>query len=495
MKNYDLDKEYTVLGSLLSEDAKEVIPKVIKIFGDLGENVFYHETHRAIYRAIVELHNRGDPVEVPSVYSYLKDKLKIKGLRTFLLELYTHDLTPITTEYYAKDLNELTIRREIEKSASEILNRAKDGSKTGEIIEETLERFTNLRKTQRQKIKTITAKQLIETHLPEDQYLIGEGLVPKQGYTMLCGKAKEGKTMLALSMALSLAVGIPFLMKRGGNVGYFPVPEPKKSLFLLRENVDKTVQTFLKKQIGGLERKIGKDISKSLDLISFVRPKTTYLDLKKGLRELKNLLSEYRPDLIIVDPLSRFLYSDMNKMETAIKVANAIDNLGEEFGCAFLLLHHFRKLGKDDTETGDVFDRITGSSGWRNSYVSCLALERRHKGRSSNIKRLSFEFRTHEPIDPVTVKQDPQTLLFEQITEEEVFEGTSTVEGLVELIQKEFKAGARYNLICKVAYQRFGVGKGRVSNLLKTAIEQGLISKEKGREGKYYVLSQTKLSF
>jgi len=206
-----------------------------------------------------------------------------------------------------------------------------------------------------------------------------------------------------------------------------------------------------------------------------------------------SLLDEYRADLVVMDPLSRFLTSDMNKMETAIRVANAIDELGEEFGCAFLLLHHFRKEGKGDEAQEDVFERITGSAGWRNSYVSCLALERRHKGRSRNIKKLSFEFRGHEPMDPITVERNPETLLFEQITEEEVFEGTSSVGGLVEILE-EFKEGARYCLISEVASEKFGVTKRRITELLKKGMEEGLIAKEKGKEGKYYALSQGKLS-
>lgn len=492
MKIYDLSKEQTVLGSLLSEDTKEVLPKVVKIFGNLGKNVFYHENNRLIYQAIVDLHNRGDPVEIPSVNSYLKDKLKTEGLKTHLLDLLTQDLTPITTEHYAKELKELAIRRETEKLALEVATRVKDDTPTGSLIEKIQTGITGLRQELIETPEPITAKQLLETPLPENQYLIGQGLLPKQGYTMLVGKAKEGKTMQALQMSLCLAVGIPFLTKKGEKKGLFPVPEPKRTLFLLRENIDKTIQTFLEKQTTGLEEKLGKSIKKSLNLVRFARPKTTYLDLKEGSPELKNLLENYRPALVVIDPLSRFLTSDMSKMETAIKVANTIDSLGEEFGCAFLLLHHFRKLGKDDTEAADIFERITGSSGWRNCYVSCLALEPRHKRRSSHIKRLSFEFRTHEPIEPITVERNPDTLLFEQITEDEAFEGTSTVGGLVEIIAKDFKQGVKYRLITEMAAQKFGVTKRRIAELLKKGQEEGLIGKEKGKEGKYYSLSQTK---
>lgn len=492
MKNYDLSYEQTVLGSLLLGDPKGLIPKVVKIFGDLGKHVFYHQTNQLIYQAILDLYDQKKPTVPLSVRSYLKENLKQDIPESHLVDLFKHDLAPGITEHFAKELRDLATRREIEKLTSQIAEKIRDGTKTSALIEQIQTKVTGLRQNLIEAPEPITARHLLETPLPENQYLIGEGLVPNRGYTMLVGKAKEGKTMEALQMVLCLAAGVSFLTKKGEKEGLFPVPDPKRSLFLLRENTDTTIKTFLQKQRVGLEEKLGKSIDKSLDLINFDRPKTTYLDLKEGLAELRNLLNTYKPDLVVIDPLSRFLTSDMSKMETAIKVANTIDSLGEEFGCAFLLVHHFRKLGKDATEAGDIFERITGSSGWRNCYVSCLALEPRHKRRSRHIKRLSFEFRTHEPIDPVTVERNPETLLFEQITEEEVFEGTSTVERVVEIISKDFKSGVRYALITEIAAQKFGVRKTRVAELLKKGIEQGLIGKEKGRDGKYYALSQTK---
>lgn len=492
MKNYDLSKEQSVLGNLLSVDAKEVIPKVAEIFGTLGKDVFYHKTNRLIYQAILELYSEKKPIVPLSVRSHLKEKLKEDVPDSHLVDLLKHDSGVRIAEYFATELKKLAVRRNLQKLGLEITEKTNDDTPTDSLIEKTQARITELRQEFIETPQPITARQLLETPLPENQYLIGKGLLPKQGYTMLVGKAKEGKTMKALQMALRLATGTSFLTKKGERKGLFPVPEPKRTLFLLRENTDKTIQSFLQKQKTGLEEKLGKSIDESLDLIKFDRPKTVYLDLKEGLPELRNLLNTHRPALVIIDPLSRFLTSDMSKMETAIKVANTIDSLGEEFECAFLLVHHFRKLGKDDTEAADIFERITGSSGWRNCYVSCLVLEPRHKRRSSHIKRLSFEFRTHEPIDPVTIERNPETLLFEQITEEEAFEGTSTVEGLVEIITKDFKKGVRYGLITEIAAQKFGVTKTRIAELLKKGIEEGLVGKEKGKDGKYYALSQRK---
>jgi len=487
----DLSIEQNVLGNLLSEDSKEIIPKVVKLFDKLGEEVFYSLIHQAIYKAAIELYEQGKAICPETLAPRLRKISKEDIPTTYLLGLLGHDVGMKATQDLARHLRDLAVRRKFKNITLGVTQQTSGDVETERLIETTQEELTKLRKVLAKDIKIVTAKELVDTQLPENQYLIGGGLIPKQGYTMLVGKAKEGKTMLALQIALCLATATPFLMRKGQDIGLFPVPEAKRTLFLLRENVDETIQTFLKKQIAGLENKLGKNIRESLNFISFARPKTTYLDLRaEGLRELRNLLDERSPDLVVIDPLSRFLTSDMNRMEAVVKVANTLDSLGEEFNCAFLLLHHFRKFGKEDTETEDIFERITGSSGWRNSYVSCLALERKHKRRSGNIKRLSFEFRTHPPMSPVTIERD-QSLLSEQITEEEASEGGSSVKALVEIIRVEFKRGVRYGVIVELACNRFGVSKRRIAALLKDGIEQGLIGKEKGKEGKYYALSPT----
>ena len=163
MKNYDLSKEQSVLGSMLSERSKEVIPKIVKIFGDLEKRLFYFKKHPPIYRAVVELHNQGKPIHPKTISPYLRQKTKEDIPGAYLLDLLSQDVGSIEiTEELAKGLKDLAVRREIQKTASITLNKANDGLETEQIINETLEEFTYLRKTQKKEIKAITAKELIE---------------------------------------------------------------------------------------------------------------------------------------------------------------------------------------------------------------------------------------------------------------------------------------------------------------------------------------------
>ena len=153
------------------------------------------------------------------------------------------------------------------------------------------------------------------------------------------------------------------------------------------------------------------------------------------------------------------------------------------------MLHHFRKETAGEKTQEDPFERITGSAGWRNSFVSGIVMERKSANRSRNIKKLTFEFRNTESPEPISMLRDPESSLFIPVTEEEVLQGSSSVSMLVGLIKKEFKNGVRYNVIADIASKKFGVHKSRIDTLLRDAKKDGLIAKEKGKEGKYYALS------
>lgn len=345
------------------------------------------------------------------------------------------------------------------------------------------------KEAEREREKPITAWELLEMNLPKEPYLIGKGLLPKQGYTLIVGKAKEGKTMLALNFALCLAEGIPVFMGKDDKRGLYPVSHKAKTLFLFRENAPQTIREIILKQSIGLSKLLNRKIQRqTFNLINFLRPKTVYLDIKEGQRELERIVKANPTDLVVIDPLSRFVAKDINKMEVVTGIANFMEDLWDKYGCAFLLLHHFRKLQAGGKPEEDPFERITGSAGLRNSMASGIVMERKSERRSRNIKKISFEFRNEESPEPMVVVRDPETLLFEPITEEEVLEGSSSVNKLVELMKKEFKNGVRYKDIADIGSKKFGVAKERIAELLKKGIEEGVISKEKGRTGKWFVI-------
>jgi len=374
-----------------------------------------------------------------------------------------------------KDIREETIKN-VKKLEKEIKDR-KDK-------EQTSKANTNL-KSQDSKKKEKKEKELAETYKAisltdflkktpaEIPYLIGKGLLPKQGYLMIAGKAKEGKTKLALMFALCLALGLPIFFREDNLTGMFPTPEKIKTLYLYRE-AGGLIGITLESQIKALENLFKIKISKEArDRISLkYPPKELYLDMIPGRVILENIIKANPVDLVVIDPLSKFVARDMNKQPPVIATANLLEEIGRDYNCSFILIHHMNK-----EPTLDPFDSITGASAWRNCFSSGLVLQRRYEGRADIFKKVTFEFRNAATPDFITVKRDNETSLFFEVTEEEALRGISNVERLVKMIEDNFKEPVSYTKIKDLVREKWGVSKGRVTNLLREAVKKQLLEK------------------
>ena len=65
----DQEAEQATLGAMLME--REAIARVVNI---LQPSDFYGQVHRAIYEAIIALFDRGEPVDVVTLSTYLRDR-------------------------------------------------------------------------------------------------------------------------------------------------------------------------------------------------------------------------------------------------------------------------------------------------------------------------------------------------------------------------------------------------------------------------------------
>lgn len=483
----DPELEKQVLGTLL------LYPDYLDEFTLKDEKIFYSADHRKIFKYILAMKEKEIPISPDTLYTLLKEDSSDLSVN-IITELTNKAVAKAVFDYQLKKLAEYQKKRQIQRLLIQTQENLSEGVELDELKEELLTSLGKI-KVGEEIEKPISWGELLKKDLPSTPYWIGKGLLPKQGFTMIAGRAKEGKTMLALNFALCLAEGMPVFMRKEEKEGLFPVPEKAKTLFLFRENTESTLREIITKQMLGLQNLTNKNIAdETLNSIKFLRPKKVYLDMKPGQQQLEKIIKNNPTNVVVIDPLSRFISKDMNKMEEVIGIANFLDSLNEKYGCAFLLLHHFRKSGTGGETEEDPFERITGSAGWRNCLASCIAMEKKSERRSRNIKKLSFEFRNEESPEPKSILRNSDTLLFEMITEEEVLEGTSSVSKLVELMQKEFKNGAVHTVICEIAAKEFGVKKQRINELLVKGKKNGVIGKEKGRTGKWFVISQGKLS-
>lgn len=332
------------------------------------------------------------------------------------------------------------------------------------------------------KAESISAGDLIEKKFPSDQYWVGKGLIPKGGYVLLAGPAKEGKTTLALQLSLCLVSKVDF-------VGEFPIKEEARVLYLFAENSLPGLQKLLQKQTSGAEQ-LGWTIPrKAMDENFILQPSHKLsLDSKDDTALLDELVGQHDPDVIFLDPISLFTGRDVNKLHNATKLINILSNIEAKRDCTWVVVHHYRKPSEQKGQEVDSIYRVLGSSGFGNHCESFLGIERAHRRRSSHYKKLEFLLRREETPGPLYLYRNPETLLFEPVDQHEAIRGRVCAEDVIRILKHKPGGKASHSTIVSCVWDELGIGKGRTTQLLNKAEEKGLVAKEDGHYGEWYVL-------
>lgn len=125
MPPHSIDMESSVLGAIMLE--KDAITCVAEI---LRPESFYLETNQEIYRAIVDLLNRSEPIDIRTVVNQLRKngKLEFVGGPYYVISMTSQINSAANIEYYARSLVEFSLRRDIISTATSIQRRAYDNT-------------------------------------------------------------------------------------------------------------------------------------------------------------------------------------------------------------------------------------------------------------------------------------------------------------------------------------------------------------------------------
>ncbi|HEY9790476.1 MAG TPA: replicative DNA helicase [Candidatus Obscuribacterales bacterium] len=113
-----IEAEQAILGSVLVNP-----DTVTKICDVLQPENFYRKAHQVIYGAILDLFEKGEPIDVVTVSQYLKDQGKLDGVggRQYLTDIGLSIATTANAEYYAKTVSEKSTLRNLIKAGTEIV--------------------------------------------------------------------------------------------------------------------------------------------------------------------------------------------------------------------------------------------------------------------------------------------------------------------------------------------------------------------------------------
>lgn len=146
-----------------------------------------------------------------------------------------------------------------------------------------------------------------------------ESWLPKQGKCLIYGRAKAGKSFLALQIADCIGQGRPFVgvPTRQGRVLYMQFELGQEAL---QGRMQATGHSYHNVYVG-----------------------TTFamkLDKSQGQTRLEVAINDIRPDVVILDPMYKVLSGDENISHDVALVFDFLDTLSQSYKTSFVIMHH-----------------------------------------------------------------------------------------------------------------------------------------------------------
>lgn len=332
---HNLDAEQGVLGSmLLARDARE---RVLNM--GLRPEDFYAEKHRPTVETIGEMFREGAVIDLITLTDRLQDKglLDDAGGASYLTALLDSVPTAANAEYYARIvLSKSLLRREIEihAVAEHRLRCGEDRERVAADVQVALEEVA-ARRGQASGHADGPDKSgltLAADLRSEPVTFIVQDLLPQGMLTILSGRDKRGKTLLAQEIMRAVRRGKPFL-------GRFDVQQGPVAGFFLDDPEGLTVERL---DILGLRD--------DPEVFVSTARRANLTDPAAFLSDAERTLGNIHPVLVVLDalyllvPPSRDAANDQARMGPLMTRLNA---LAETTAAAVLVIAHDAKSGLD----------------------------------------------------------------------------------------------------------------------------------------------------
>src|SRR6056297_510356 len=309
-----VDLEEAVLGAIMLE--KDAIISVMDI---LAPESFYKDAHQKIFKAILQLSQNLQPIDILTVTEELKkrEELEEVGGPVYITQLTSKVATAAHIEYHARIIAQKHIQRELIRVASDIQGKAYDDSvDVNDLIdfsESELFKVTesNIKK-ETSKISSLIQEAIdqIEEASKKEEGLSGvhsgftkldrvtSGWQPSD-LVIIAARPSMGKTAFTLTMARNMAV------EHGRSVGIFSL-EMSSLQLVNRLIVSETELASDKIRNGRLSHKewdqLETKIKKLVDAPLYIddTPAITVFELRSKCRRLKD---QYNVEAVFVDYL------------------------------------------------------------------------------------------------------------------------------------------------------------------------------------------------
>jgi archaellum biogenesis ATPase FlaH len=180
--------------------------------------------------------------------------------------------------------------------------------------------------------------ELLALQLPDLEWII-EGLIPRGSFSMLFGREKAGKSLLANDMGLCVALDEPFLDRavRSGPV-----------VFVSAEEHIREVRSRMRKRVGARS-----DVAVYLLQVDGTHDGYVMrIDQGQGVQDIVDVIAEYEPALMIFDVLRELHSGKENEVDDMAPILQPIRSIAHETNTAIVMVHHAGRSGEYRGSTG-----------------------------------------------------------------------------------------------------------------------------------------------
>ena len=345
------EAERSVLGAaMLSKDA------LYDVIEEVKADDFYNESHREIFKAIMELYRANSPVDMLTVCEELKTAkaLDMVGGRAYIATLTSEVPSTINAGEYAKIVTEKAALRQLIDTAEDIKNKSYEGKEDPQQILNFAESgiFSIIQKRQKSDytaIQDVLLKnvEIIDEASKNQGKVVGiptgfkdldeltSGL-HRSDLIILAARPAMGKTAFALNIAQQTAT------KAGASVLIFSLEMSKEQLGQRLLAIQARVE-MQKLKTGTLERKDWDRLNMALDELHSSKifiddtPGVSIMEMRNKCRRLK---AEHGLDLVVIDYL-QLMQGDGrtdNRQQEISAISRNLKLLAREMDCPVIVL-------------------------------------------------------------------------------------------------------------------------------------------------------------
>lgn len=359
---FNTEAEVYVLGSIFIDN------KIIDgLIGKLADTDFYEPRHVMIYRAMVNLRNNGNQIDVLSVVEELKrlNYNDVPNISNYLVEIIDSVPSIASVKLYIEIVEEKAIERKLlhkmQGLSDDILNHRYELNDMLDKVESNIMEVIKLRRTSEFMTLNEAAEEVfdkINSYVGKDQEIIGLNTgypnlnkatlgFQKGDLMILAARPAVGKSSYAINLALQVA------KNNDAHVAFFSLEMSIEQLMMRIYSYQAGVD-LAKIRSGNLNNdellllSLAKEDLAKQNLYFDVSPSSNIADIRTKCRQLKNA---GKLDFVVIDYLQLITVENSrgNRQEEVSKISRQLKTLAQELQVPILALSQLSR-GVEDRE-------------------------------------------------------------------------------------------------------------------------------------------------